>query len=238
MNNDAMDLDLAPELEMTVNAQIAADEGYAALEEHDEPTMIQVDNVIGKLLSRGGMPSAIAPVSIAMRFPDLSLIMHAPIEDIAVLPEVGRKRAELIVAALQLGQVAQQNMNLGGERVLSSDQLGKRLIKQLAGQMQETMHVYYLNVQNEIIEDNELFKGSIEASTIDQRLIFREALMVGATRILLAHNHPSGSLRASSADEELTTRIDTIGQLFGIKLLDHIIVGRNDYFSFKEEGLL
>lgn len=96
--------------------------------------------------------------------------------------------------------------------------------------------MFFLNVKNEIIEENIMFRGSIESSATDQRLIMRRALKLGSTRIVIAHNHPSGSIKPSGEDEEVTDRIFTSGEMLGIQLLDHIVVGRNDYYSFRESG--
>jgi DNA repair protein RadC len=81
-------------------------------------------------------------------------------------------------------------------------------------------------------------KGGITSTTVDPRRIFRRALEVGAISMIVAHNHPSGNVRPSKADEALTQKILIGSKYMDIKLLDHIIIGREGYFSFADEGLL
>lgn len=98
--------------------------------------------------------------------------------------------------------------------------------------------VFYLNVQNTIIHKEIISIGSLNASIVHPREIFEPAVRLTAGQIIIAHNHPSGNTEPSKADIEITKRIYKVGELMGIPLLDHIIVTKNNWLSFKEAGIL
>lgn len=102
----------------------------------------------------------------------------------------------------------------------------------------ESLLVICLNTKNEIIAYGEIFKGSLNQSIAHPREIFQLALLNNSARILISHNHPSGHPTPSQNDKDFTNRLKESGELIGIELLDHIIVGENQsYFSFREEGI-
>ena len=150
----------------------------------------------------------------------------------------GPAKACIIVAALELGR--RRNAGLSPEKIVISDSKSAAayLQPQLADLTNEVFGVLYLDQSGGL----KLFKihsqGGITATTVDPRLIFKKALEEEAVSIIVAHNHPSGSLQPSKADQTLTEKIREGATLLDIKLLDHIIVGNQGYFSFANEGLL
>lgn len=103
---------------------------------------------------------------------------------------------------------------------------------------QELFYVIYLDNQKKFIAKKFLFKGTVNYSLVHPREIFKEAYLLSASYIICIHNHPSGNASPSSNDIELTKRIKEIGNLHGIALLDHIIIGNNNYYSFYEDNNL
>lgn len=103
---------------------------------------------------------------------------------------------------------------------------------------QEELHLMMLNSKNALIRDSLMFKGTVSMSVASPREIFLEAFRYHAVSIILIHNHPSGDPTPSGEDRKMTARIREAGQLLGIRLLDHIIIGDQSYFSFKERGIL
>lgn len=103
---------------------------------------------------------------------------------------------------------------------------------------QENMKLLMLNTKSALIGERDIYKGTVNASLVNPREIFVEALQREAVSIILLHNHPSGDPAPSGADLAATERIRQAGDLIGIELLDHIIIGNNCYISFREEGLL
>ena len=102
----------------------------------------------------------------------------------------------------------------------------------------EQFYVMYLNRTNKVITIYELASGGIDGVVADPRLIFSIGLKIAACSIMLAHNHPSGNLKPSKADEDLTQKIKQAGKFLDIKLLDHLILTEERYFSFADEGLI
>ncbi len=102
----------------------------------------------------------------------------------------------------------------------------------------EMFKVMYLNTQNQIIETVDLFKGTVNSSVISRREVVESALKYGATALIFVHNHPSGNPEPSPSDKELTRDLVYAGCITQIRILDHLIIGNNKYFSFAGEGLI
>lgn len=102
----------------------------------------------------------------------------------------------------------------------------------------EEFWILYLNNSNKIIKSAQLSKGGITGTVVDVRLAFKEALQLGAVGIILAHNHPSGTLKPSQADIQLTKKLKIAGDSLDIKVLDHLIITEKAYFSFADENML
>lgn len=103
-------------------------------------------------------------------------------------------------------------------------------------ELHEEFKLLLLNRANEVLGIYTLSKGGITGTVVDQRLIFAVALKCNATGIILCHNHPSGNLKPSVADVTITNKIKECGELFDINLLDHLIITKNGYYSFVQEG--
>ena len=102
----------------------------------------------------------------------------------------------------------------------------------------EVFKVLFLNTQNELLKEEELFKGTIDRSTVYIRELIKKILNYNAKSVILVHNHPAGSLRPSQADIALTRKVKEIFEGIEIRLLDHIIISEKGYFSFLEGGIL
>jgi DNA repair protein RadC len=105
-------------------------------------------------------------------------------------------------------------------------------------ELQEEFKILLLNRANEVLGIYPLSKGGITGTVVDQRLIFAVALKCNATAILIAHNHPSGKLQPSEADISITKSIYKCGEILNITLIDHLIITKEGYFSFSDEGKL
>ena len=102
----------------------------------------------------------------------------------------------------------------------------------------EEFWVLYLNNANLIIKTAQISKGGITSTEVDTRIVMQEAVILKATQIILCHNHPSGSVNPSKADLQLTEKIRKAAQIMDIILVDHVIIHREKYYSFAEEGRL
>jgi DNA repair protein RadC len=151
---------------------------------------------------------------------------------------LGEAKATFILAALELGKRLQVDVSLDRPVIKDSREAEIYLRPKLAHLQHEEFGVLYLAQSGRIKLYDIASKGGITSTTVDPRLIFQKALEVGAVSIIVGHNHPSGNTRPSKADEALTQKILQGSKYMDIKLLDHIILGRDGYFSFADEGLL
>lgn len=161
-----------------------------------------------------------------------------PLREIMKTKGIGEAKAMTIAAALELGRRRQSSMSLVKPTVKDSREVAGYLRPKLADYNYEVFGVLYLNQAGRINHFEVMSQGGITGTVVDPRLIFKRALEIEAVSIIVCHNHPSGNLKPSKADEILTSKLSEGAKLLDIKLLDHIIVGDNGYFSFADEGLL
>lgn len=151
---------------------------------------------------------------------------------------VGEAKAVCIAAALELGRRRSLENHPNRYQVLNSRSAYQYLQPALGDLSHEEFWVVYLNNSNRVLKHEQLSKGGITGTLVDIRLALKYALEVNATAIILAHNHPSGTLIPSEADKQLTSKFKGAATSMDIKLLDHLIVTDKEYYSFADEGLL
>ncbi|MBX3254608.1 MAG: DNA repair protein RadC [Chitinophagaceae bacterium] len=160
------------------------------------------------------------------------------IKDLMKIKGIGEAKAITLTAALELGRRRQAGENLERPVVTNSSGIARYLQALLKDNKQEVFVVVFLNRSNKIKHTEIISKGGITGTVADPRIILKKALEEEAVSIILCHNHPSGSLRPSRADEALTAKIKEAALFFDIRVADHIIVSEEGYFSFADEGLL
>lgn len=151
---------------------------------------------------------------------------------------VGIAKAASIVAAMEIGRRRKPEVREAQTMIRFSEDAYHYIRSFISDLDHEEFWIVYLTHANRIKGCECLFSGGMEATVIDVRLLFRNALDMKATNIIIAHNHPGGSLTPSAHDEMITRKIFEGGNLLDIKLFDHIIVGGDSYFSFADQGLL
>ncbi|MFC4688257.1 DNA repair protein RadC [Epilithonimonas pallida] len=160
------------------------------------------------------------------------------IKDLMKFKGVGEAKAISIATALEIGNRKSQQEVLERQQISSSKDIFEILQPHLSDLPTEEFWAVFLNHQNKILYKTCLFRGGIASSVADVRVIFKTALEHFSTRIVIAHNHPAGSLKPSQQDIAITNKIKDAGKLLEIELLDHIIIAQNKFYSFKEEGIL
>lgn len=150
---------------------------------------------------------------------------------------LGPAKAITIAAALELG-IRRNMADNKKEVVLSSRDIAGFLQAQLQYKMHEVFAVVFLNRANKINHFEVISEGGITGTVADPRIILKKALQHEAVSIVLCHNHPSGNLKPSRQDQELTNKIKEASTFLDIKVLDHIIVSDEGYYSFADEGIL
>jgi len=143
-----------------------------------------------------------------------------------------------LLASIELGKrINIEFDNINQIKIKSAESVYNYYKNILKDKKQEYFYCIYLDTKNNIIKDKMLFKGTINESLVHPREVFKEAYLLSASSIICIHNHPSGNVNPSKNDELLTKQLIKCGQLLGIKVLDHIIIGNNSYFSFLEKGM-
>ena len=151
---------------------------------------------------------------------------------------IGEAKAITITAALELGRRRKFEDEVKQEKITSSRDVYDIMQPVLGELSHEEFWVIYLNNSNKVLQKQQLSKGGITGTLVDVRLVLKQALEVGATALILCHNHPSGTLKASEADKKITQKLKTAGLTLDIKVLDHIIITEKAYFSFADETIL
>jgi len=160
------------------------------------------------------------------------------LSDFKQVTGIGQAKSIIIAAALELGRRRQASAALEKTTVRSSRDIAQYLQASLKDYSYEVFAVIFLNRANKINHFEIISKGGITGTVADPRVILKKALEEDATSIVLCHNHPSGNLQPSRADEELTKKIKDAASYFDIKIIDHIIVSEEGFYSFADEGIL
>lgn len=160
------------------------------------------------------------------------------VRDLMKVKGIGEAKAITIAAALELGRRRQSLGALEKPVAGSSLEIAAFLQQQLKDLQREVFGVVYLNRANKVNHFEIVSEGGITGTVADPRVILRKALEENAVNIILCHNHPSGSLKPSRSDEQLTQKIKQAASYLDIRVLDHIIVSDDGYYSFADEGLI
>ncbi len=169
---------------------------------------------------------------------NLNELERLSIAELMQFKGIGKAKAISIAAAMELGRRRRAAEALERKKITSSHSVFEYLQPILGELPHEEFWILYLNNSNKIIKSAQLSKGGITGTVVDVRLTFKEALQLGAVGIILAHNHPSGTLKPSQADIQLTKKLKTAGESLDIKVLDHLIITEKAYFSFADENLI
>jgi DNA repair protein RadC len=169
---------------------------------------------------------------------NLAELAKRSIHDLRKIKGIGPAKAIMISAALELGRRRQVALPLEKPMIRDSTGIATYLKAVLQDYRLEIFAVVFLNRANKINHFEIISQGGITGTVADPRIILKKALEMDAVNIILCHNHPSGSLKPSRADEELTAKIKEASSYFDIKVLDHIIVSEEGYFSFADRGIL
>ncbi len=168
----------------------------------------------------------------------LSALGKLSIKELMKIKGIGEAKAITIVAALELGRRRQAGEIMHKPIVSSSNDIADFLQAKLKDYRHEVFAVLFLNRANKINHFEVISEGGITGTVADPRIILRKALEEDAVNIILCHNHPSGSLKPSKADEQLTQKIKQAALFLDITVLDHLIVSEDGYYSFADEGIL
>lgn len=167
---------------------------------------------------------------------DLSQLGKLTVDELTNHKGIGPAKAITIVAAMELGRRRHAGALNQNARIGSSKEAAQYCQNLLRDHQQEVFAVIFMKTNNKVIDYKIMFRGSMTATIVDPKVIYKMALEKKATRLILCHNHPSGTLQPSKQDEVLTQQLVQAGRLFDIKVIDHIIVSEEGYYSLADDG--
>ncbi len=178
-------------------------------------------------------------MSLLKTFGNLQGLESASIAEIRAVAGVGETKATQIKSALELGKrIVSEKHALYGKNFSTSEDVSNYFMPQLKEMKKETFKIVLLDSQNCMMRDYTISEGSLNASIVHPREVFKPAIKDSAASIILLHNHPSGDPAPSSADKSITKQLVSTGEIIGISVIDHIIIGRKGYFSFCDSQLI
>ncbi|SMG38461.1 RadC family protein [Arenibacter troitsensis] len=151
---------------------------------------------------------------------------------------IGEAKAVSIAAALEIGRRRRGEEAQKITKINSSKNVFELLQPKMGELPHEEFWIVFLNNSNAVLQAGQLSKGGITGTLVDVRLVLKQALELGAVGLILAHNHPSGTLKPSEADRQITKKLKVASEALDIKVLDHVIITQKEYFSFADENIL
>ncbi len=168
----------------------------------------------------------------------ISYLADTTMDELTQIKGIGQSKACQILAAIEFGKRINRRGALDKIKVTSPQILADLLIQEMRYLSKEHFKIAILDTKNQILKIEDISVGTLNASIVHPRDVFKVAIKKNASSIILIHNHPSGDTTPSNEDISITNRLVECGSLMGIKVLDHIIIGDNAYLSFKEKNLL
>jgi DNA repair protein RadC len=207
----------------TIREKVAM-RGYASLNDEELLALLLEDSTLAhRLLAECG---------------SLKEIAKLPVSRLRMAAGLGSKRAEKIHLATEFGCRVSSANGVIEEQISSSEDVVRIMRPKLQSKRHEECWAIYLTNSNRIVEYCLMSQGGVQATVVDQKLIIKRALELLSPRLIIVHNHPSGSATPSQADIDITAKIKGATELFDIQLLDHIIISENESYSFKSNGKL
>lgn len=168
---------------------------------------------------------------------NLNALGKLTIQQLMKFKGIGEAKAISIIAAMELGRRRRTEDFVELTKITSSQTIFQ-IMQPIIGELpHEEFWIIYLNNSNKVISKSQLSKGGITGTLVDTRLVFKVALEMGATSLILCHNHPSGTIMPSDADKLITKKLKLAGDSLDVKVLDHLIITETKYYSFADEGI-
>lgn len=197
------------------------------------------EELLSILLKTGTKDKSVKVLSddILKKINNIKDLKNISIETLTSIKGIGEAKACFLLAAIELGKRINNTIdNIKHIKITDAITIFEYYKNILSDEKQEYFYCIYLDTKNKIIKDKMLFKGTINESLVHPREVFKEAYLLSSSAIICVHNHPTGDITPSKNDILTTKQLKNVGELLGIRVLDHIIIGNNSYYSFLENG--
>ncbi|MBX9973216.1 DNA repair protein RadC [Cytobacillus firmus] len=204
------------------------------------PQSLSIHELIAILLRTGTKDESVLQLAnrLLTHFEGLRLLKDASLDEITAIKGIGSAKAIQLLAAVEIGRRI-SNLTYDDRYIIRSPEDGANYVMHdMRFLSQEHFVCLYLNTKNQVLHKQTIFIGSLNASIVHPREVFKEAFRRSAASIICIHNHPSGDPTPSREDIEVTKRLAESGKIIGIDVLDHLIIGENKFVSLKEKGYL
>jgi len=201
---------------------------------------LSAQEILALILGRGvaGESVMVTAQRLLSQFGNLKGIANASAEELSQIKGIGIAKASQIKAAFELANRLEGYSGSGDKPLVKTPEDIVGLVKsRLRDKKKEYFLALLLDTRNQLIKVSEISVGSLDTSIVHPREVFKEAISASAAAVIFAHNHPSGDPEASEDDINLTKRLAEAGEIVGIDVLDHVIIGDKNYLSLKREGL-
>jgi DNA repair protein RadC len=204
------------------------------------PRALSGPELLALVIGRGvaGKSALIIAQDLLRRFKNIRGISEATVDELSGVGGIGLAKAAQLKASFELGRRQDVVDEPSRYELTSPQNVVKSVRASIEDKAKEHFKLVLLNVRNSILDISTISVGTVNASLVHPREVFKKAIAHGASSVVLAHNHPSGNAEPSEDDVKLTRRLVEAGKLLGIEVLDHVIITATGYTSFKESGLL
>jgi DNA repair protein RadC len=206
---------------------------------HNGPSELSLQELLAIILGRGTRDASALALAYRLleRFGGIVALGRASLDDLKKIPGIGFVRACQIVSTFEIGKRFARDPCIQGASIRGPEDIAKLFMDEMKHLDREHFKAALLNTKNQILKVVTVSIGSLNASIVHPREILKPAISASAASIVLLHNHPTGDPTPSREDVEFTRRFAKCGDLIGIRLLDHVIIGAGRYRSLKETGV-
>ncbi len=205
------------------------------------PRALTREEVLAIIISRGGAGRSVLDIAreLTTRFKTIPRLAAAPVEELQQVRGIGRAKACQIKAALELAQRMDEPADEEEGTDLSTARAVFDLVRGRIGRLtRERFVALYVDSRSRFLGRDDVSTGTIDSTVAHPREVFERAIRARAAGLIVVHNHPSGDPQPSDDDIRLTRRLAEAGKVVGIRLVDHVIVARREFYSFRSRGLL